>query len=194
MADVPTTMPRPVLVDALPGWLVRDVSLVLGSAAFLGIVGNIAVPLPFTPVPLSLATFAVLLTGAALGPWRAGLGMLLYLAAGAAGMPWFAEQNSGWNFPSFGYIIGYVLAAVLVGALARRGADRTTARTAAVMVLGNLAIYAVGVPWLMVSLGVDLGRALTLGLLPFLIGDALKVLLAAGTLRATWRLIGDGGR
>jgi biotin transport system substrate-specific component len=194
MAGMTEALARPVLADVLPGGLVRDASLVVGSAIFVGVVGNVAVPLPFTPVPLSLATFAVLLTGAALGPWRAGAGMLLYAAAGVAGMPWFAEQNSGWNFPSFGYIVGYVLAAVVVGWFARRGADRTVRSTAGVMVVGNLMIYAVGVPWLMVSIGVDLGRALVLGVLPFLLGDAIKLALAAGLLPATWKLVGDRTR
>ena len=191
MTGMPHALPRPVLADAIPGGLVRDATLVVGSAAFVGIVGNVLVPLPFTPVPLSLATFAVLLTGAALGPWRAGLGMMLFMSAGMAGMPWFAGANSGWAFPSFGYIVGYVLAAVLVGIFARRGADRTVLRTAGVMVLGNLLIYAIGVPWLMFSLEVTFGRALMLGAVPFLIGDALKVLLAAGLLPATWKLVGE---
>lgn len=182
---------RPVLADVIPGAMFRDVTLVIGSAVFVGLVGNVAVPLPFTPVPLSLATFAVLLTGAALGPWRAGMGMVLYLAAGVAGMPWFAQQNSGWNFPSFGYIIGYVCAAIVVGMFARRGADRTVLSTAGVMVVGNLVIYAVGLPWLMISVGEDLVGTLELGLLPFLLGDALKLALAAGLLPATWRLLGD---
>ena len=194
MTAAPHSLPRPVLAEAIPGGRVRDVTLVVGSAAFVGLVGNVAVPLPFTPVPLSLATFAVLLAGAALGPLRAGLGMGLYLLAGMAGMPWFAEQNSGWAFSSFGYIVGYVLAAVLVGMFARRGADRSVARTAGVMVLGNLMIYAIGVPWLMAFLGVGLGQALVLGVVPFLIGDALKVLLAAGVLPATWRLVGESDR
>ena len=194
MSGMAQALPRPVLADVLPGGLVRDVSLVVGSAAFVGVVGNVAVPLPFTPVPLSLATFAVLLTGAALGPWRAGLGMGLYLVAGMAGMPWFAEQNAGWNFPSFGYIVGYVLAAVLVGMFARRGADRTVVSTAGIMVLGNLLIYAIGVPWLMMSIGVDFGRALVLGVIPFLIGDAIKLALATGLLPATWKLVGEPDR
>jgi biotin transport system substrate-specific component len=189
-AAVPS-LPRPVLADALPGGRVRDVTLVVGSAAFVGVVGNVAIPLPFTPVPLSLATFAVLLTGAALGPWRAGLGMSLYLLAGVGGMPWFAEQNSGWAFASFGYIAGYVLAAVLVGMAARRGADRSVLGTAGVMVAGNLAIYALGVPWLMGFLGVGLTDALLLGVAPFLLGDAIKLLLAAGLLPATWKLLGE---
>lgn len=182
---------RPVLADVLPGGQVRDASLVIGSAVFLGLVGNVAVPLPFTPVPLTLATFAVLLTGASLGPFRAGLGMLTYLVAGVAGMPWFAEQASGWNFPSFGYIVGYVAAAVVVGIFARKGATRTVLRTVLVMALGNAVIYVFGVPWLMVSVDVNLTRALMLGVVPFLLGDTLKVVLAAGLLPATWKLVGE---
>lgn len=181
--------PRRVLADAIPGGIVRDVVLVTSSALFVGLAAQVAIPLPFTPVPLSLATFAVLLTGAALGPVRGGLGLLLYLTAGMAGMPWFSEQGSGWNFPSFGYIVGFVLAAVLVGALARRGGDRTVPRTAALMVLGNLAIYAAGVPWLMASINVGLAEALTLGVAPFLVGDALKLLLAAGLLPGAWKMV-----
>lgn len=133
-----------------------------------------AIPLPFTPVPISLQTFAVLLSAAALGPLRAGAGMTLYIVAGVAGFPWFAEQNSGIGFPSFGYIVGFVLAAVIVGALARQGADRSVLGTAVLMVVGNLVIYAIGVPYLAIAISVDLGEAIILGALPFLIGDGLK--------------------
>lgn len=180
--------PRRVLADVIPGGLVRDVVLIGSGALFVGLAAQVAIPLPFTPVPLTLATFAVLLTGAALGPVRGGLGLLLYLAAGMVGVPWFSEQGSGWNFPSFGYIVGFVLAAALVGALARRGGDRTVLRTAGLMVLGNLVIYAAGVPWLMASLDVGVGDALRFGLYPFLIGDGIKLLLAAGLLPAAWNL------
>ena len=81
-----------------------------------------------------------------------------------------------------------MLAAVLVGMFARRGADRTVVSTAGIMMLGNLLIYAIGVPWLMMSIGVDLGRALVLGVIPFLLGDAIKLALATGLLPATWKL------
>lgn len=180
-----------VLADVLPGGLVRDVTLVVGAAVALGAIGNVAIPLPFTPVPLSLATFAVLLTGAALGPWRAGLGMSLYLVAGVVGLPWFAQQRSGWAFASFGYIVGYVLAAMLVGHLARRGADRRLGTAARSMLAGNLVIYACGLPWLMLFLGVGLPEALTLGVLPFLIGDALKLMAATAVLPAAWKAVGS---
>ena len=179
-----------VLADVVPGGLVANIALVVGAAALVGLSAQAAIPLPFTPVPLSLATFSVLLAGAALGPVRAGAAMLLYLAAGMAGVPWFSDQASGWSFPSFGYIIGFVLAATFVGALAKRGADRTVLRTAGLMVLGNLVIYAVGAPWLATSLQIGAGEALQLGVLPFLPGDALKVMLAAGLLPAAWKLVG----
>lgn len=177
-----------VLADLVPGGLVRDVALVVGSAVFVGLSAQVAIPLPFTPVPLSLQTFAVLLSAAALGPARAAAGMLLYLGAGMAGVPWFSQQTSGWGFPSFGYVVGFVLAAVLVGVLARRGADRSIAGTAATMVAGNLVIYAVGVPYLAAAIGVDLPQAIALGAVPFLLGDLLKIVLAAGLLPAAWRI------
>ena len=101
----------------------------------------------------------------------------------------FAGQQSGWTIPSFGYMLGFVLAAVVVGALARRGADRTVARTAGLIVVGNLCIYAVGVPWLMASVGTGLGHALVLGVAPFRVGDAVKILLASLLLPAAWRLV-----
>ncbi|CAN5494481.1 MAG: biotin transporter BioY [Chloroflexi bacterium] len=182
-----------VLADVIPGGIVRNVSLVLGAAALTGAAAQIALPLPFTPVPISLATFAVLLSGAALGPLRGGLAMVLYLAAGVMGVPWFSDQNSGFGFPSFGYIIGFVLAATLVGALAQRGTDRSVGGVVWLMVLGNLVIYAVGVPYLAASIGVDLPQALALGTLPFLIGDGLKIALAAGLLPGAWRLVGGSG-
>ncbi|HUH16799.1 MAG TPA: biotin transporter BioY [Methylomirabilota bacterium] len=187
-----TVAHRPgVLADVMPGALVRDLALISGAAALTGVAAQIALPLPFTPVPLSLQTFTVLLAGAALGPLRGGLAMALYLTAGVMGVPWFSEQRSGWELASFGYIIGFVIAASLVGALARRGADRTVAGTVWLMILGNLAIYALGVPWLMGSLDVELVRALELGVVPVLIGDALKITLAAGLLPFAWRLVGS---
>jgi biotin transport system substrate-specific component len=180
-----------VLADLAPGALLRDVLLVVGAAALTGAVAQIAIPLPFTPVPITLQTFTVLLAGAALGPLRGGASMLLYVAVGAAGVPWFAQQASGTGIPSFGYIVGFVVAATIVGALARRGADRTVAGTLAIMVLGNLVIYAIGVPWLMAALSVDVPTGLGYGLWPFLVGDALKIALAAGLLPVAWRLAGD---
>ncbi len=181
---------RRVLVDLVPGGLVRDLALVAAAAALTGLAAQIAIPLPFTPVPISLQTFTVLLAGAALGPMRGIAAMALYLAAGAAGVPWFSDTTSGWAFPSFGYVIGFVLAAGLVGWLARRGADRSVAGTIGTMVAGNLVIYGVGVPYLAAAIDVGLPQAVVLGAVPFLLGDGLKILAAAGLLPAAWRLAG----
>lgn len=190
MTTLSVTRSHRVLADLIPGGLVRDAALIGGSAAFVGLLAQVSLPLGFTPVPLSGQTFAVLLSVAAIGPLRGVLGMLLYALAGMAGVPWFAEHSSGWSMPSFGYVLGFILAAAVVGTLARRGGDRTPMRTVALMVLGNLAIYAIGVPWLMASVHVGFGAALALGVRPFLIGDALKIVAAAALLPGTWRLVG----
>lgn len=183
------SLPTPrVLGDVIPGGLVRDSALVLGGAALTALAAQVSVPLPFTPVPLTLQTFAVLLVGAALGTARGVLSLLVYLAVGVAGAPVFSHGTSGSGGASFGYVVGFVLAAALVGLLAERGATRGPLRTAAVMVLGNIAIYAVGVPWLMAVTHVDLPKALALGVVPFLVGDAIKVAVAAGLFPAAWRL------
>jgi biotin transport system substrate-specific component len=190
MTTATTTAPdQRVLADLVPGGLVRDVLLVVGAAALTGLAAQVSIPL--WPVPITLQTLTVLLAGAALGPLRGGLSMGLYLLVGAAGLPWFAEGNSGVGFVTLGYVVGFVLAAILVGWLARRGADRTFRGTIGAMVLGNFVIYAVGVPYLAIALGIDLVEAIRLGAIPFLVGDALKVLLAAGLLPAAWRLAGQ---
>jgi biotin transporter BioY len=181
--------PRPlVLADLLPGQRVRDVLLVTGAAAFVGLAAQLSFHVPGTPVPVTGQTFAVLLAGAALGTWRAFAALALYVVAGAAGLPWYAAHGSGWGGASFGYLLGFVVAATAVGAVAARGGDRTPLRTAATMAGGTLLVYAVGVPWLAATLHIGLGRALALGARPFLVGDAVKVLLAAGLLPAAWRV------
>jgi biotin transport system substrate-specific component len=188
MSSITSVGPR-TLADAIPGGLVRDVALVAGGAVVVGLSAQVFVPLPFTPIPLSLQTLAVLLVGSALGSVRGLASMVLYLMIGIAGFGWFAQGRSGWEFASFGYILGFLAAAVVVGKLAEQGADRRPLRTVGAMVLGNLAIYAIGVPWLMVYAKLSLLPALVAGVLPFLIGDAIKIIVAAGLLPATWKLV-----
>ncbi|MFD4659591.1 biotin transporter BioY [Kitasatospora sp. NPDC058444] len=197
MATATTPIPRrTVLADLLPaastrlGAQARDLALVAGGAALTGLAAQLSVNVPGSPVPVTGQTFAALLVGTALGARRGVASLALYLLAGMAGLPWFAEGTSGWATASFGYVIGFVLAAALTGALARRGADRTPVNTAVTMVLGSLAIYAVGVPYLALSLHVSLARAAELGLYPYLVGDALKAALAAGALPLAWKLLG----
>jgi biotin transport system substrate-specific component len=190
VSNTQAAVARPaVLGDVVPGRLVRDIALVIGAAVFVGVAAQVSVPVPGTPVPVSGQTFAVLLSGAALGLNRSAVAMALYALAGALGMPWFAGGQSGWHLASFGYVLGFVLAGAAVGALAARGGDRSPLRTVATMTFGTLLIYAVGVPWLMAMTHSGLNAAFTMGVRPFLIGDALKVLLAAGLLPGAWRLV-----
>ncbi len=184
-----TPAPR-VLADAIPGSAVRDAVLVLGGAAFVGLAAQVVVPLPFTPVPITGQTFAVLMVGAALGTVRGLVAMAIYLLAGLVGVPWFASGSSAFEggvlTASFGYVVGFVLAGALVGWLAERGWTRTPWHTAGTFILGNIAIYAVGVTWLKVALAASWSDAIGWGLTPFLGGDALKIALAAGLFPAAW--------
>ncbi len=191
-----TAVPAPVLADLVPGRslnlpvrALRSAALAIGGTLFLAAVSQVAIPLPFTPVPISLGTAGVVLLGAGMGPRLGAASTLMYLIAGMAGAPIFAEQGSGWAFASFGYVIGYVPAAVIAGVLARRAADRSVWKTAALAGASTLAAYAVGVPWLMAFLGVDLATGMALGVFPFLIGDALKMIAAALLLPGAWKLV-----
>jgi biotin transport system substrate-specific component len=185
---IATPAPR-VLGDYIASTKAATIALVLGGSAFVGISAQVVIPLPFTPVPLTLQTFAVLLVGAALGTWRGVASMVVYAAAGTAGVPWFSAGSSGWGGASYGYILGFILAAGIVGRLAEHGATRTPLRTAGLMVLGNVVIYAVGVSYLKFAIDASWATALSLGMIPFLLGDALKIALAAGLFPATWKLV-----
>ncbi|RLL66797.1 biotin transporter BioY [Streptomyces sp. Z26] len=191
-----TVRPGAVLADVLPASTagrarVRDVALVVGGAALTGVAAQIAVPVPGSPVPVTGQTFAALLVGASLGARRGLASMALYAVAGVAGMPWFSEGATGAAMPSFGYILGMLLAATVVGALARRGGDRGVLRTAGTMAVGMAVTYAVGVPYLAFAADLSAGEAIADGLVPFLVGDALKAALAMGALPAAWKLVGE---
>jgi biotin transport system substrate-specific component len=188
VSAITVTGRRIVLADLVPGAWVRDIALVAAGAGFTGLAAQVAVNIPGSPVPVTGQTFAALLVGASLGWHRGVTSMLLYLVAGLAGVPWLSGGSSGWT-ASIGYVIGFVFAAALVGALARRGGDRTPLRTAATMALGNIVIYTFGVPVLMAATGFGLSTALAKGVLPFLAGDALKIVLAAALLPGTWSLV-----
>lgn len=178
-----------LLADALPRGTAVDIALVTGFAAFNGLAAQLTIPLPFTPVPLTMQTFAVLVTAAALGTVRGSLSLGLYVLIGAAGAPWFAHGGSGLGGPTFGYLIGFLLAGVLVGRLADRGVTHSTRQTILSFATGSIVIYAVGAPWLMVSTGMGFAAALKAGVVPFLIGDVIKAVAAGAVLPGVWRLI-----
>ena len=192
---MPAAAPRRlVLADLIPASRAKDAALVLGGTGVVAVLSQVAIPLGFTPVPLSLGTLGALLVGAALGPARAVLSLLLYVGAGIAGVGWFAGGASGWMFASFGYLLGFVLAAALMGRLARRGADRNVFGSIGLGLLGGAVIYAAGVPWLMAFLDVSFTEALALGVTPFLIGDVIKAVIVAVVLPGAWALIGRSAR
>lgn len=175
----------------------RAVLLATGGAALTAVAAQLVWFAPWNPaVPYTFQTAAVLLVGTALGS-RLGLAsMALYLAVGAAGVGVFADGSSGLApdgalRASIGYLGGFVLAAALVGWLAERGWDRTPLRTIGLMVIGNLAIYAIGVPVLAVVLNMSAADALWHGALVFAPWDAIKLAAAAGLLPVAWRLLGQ---
>ncbi|HSU34634.1 MAG TPA: biotin transporter BioY [Propionibacteriaceae bacterium] len=190
MSSITSVSPR-TLADVIPGGLARSIALVVGGAVFVGLTAQVSIPLWFTPVPLSLQTFSVLLVGAALGSRRGLASMALYLLVGMAGVPWFAEGKSGWQLATIGYVVGFVAAAWLVGLLAERGADRKPLRAAGMMVVGNLVIYIFGVTGLVMMTSMTPAVAVAKGVVPFLLGDAIKIIFAAALLPAAWKLVGS---
>lgn len=194
MTALTQTLPRP---RSRGGALALDAALVIGGSLFIALLAQVTIKLPFTPVPITGQTLGVLLVGTAYGWVRAGLTLSLYLAEIAVGLPFAAEGEAGverltLSTPSGGYLWGFLAAATLCGWLANRGWDRSLGSSLGVMLLGNIVIYAFGIPWLAASLDIPIAEALELGLYPFVIGDVLKLLIAAGMLPAAWRLVRPG--
>ena len=190
MSSVSYAHRRPVvLADLISMSAVGSAVLVVSGAALIGALAQVAVPLPFTPVPLTGQTLGVLLVAGALGRWRGMAATGLYGVAGVLGVPWFAGGTSGWAMASFGYIIGFVVAAAVAGRLAERGWDRRPLRAFATMLLADAVILAIGTIWLAGALQVSLVRAVQLGVLPFIVGDLLKAAIAAGLLPSAWWIV-----
>ena len=178
------------MVPARAGVHVYNVLLVLAGSALIALSAQVAIPLPFSPVPVTGQTFAALLVGAALGATRGSAAVLAYLAEGAAGLPVFAGGLAGPAIllgPTGGYLLGFLPAAWICGALAERGWDRHFLSTLAAMTLGDIAIFAVGVPWLARYVGAE--NAVAFGLTPFVVGNIAKIVLAAGALPFAWACV-----
>jgi len=192
----PHTIPH-TLGDAVPVRRWRTATLVAGGALLTALAAQIRIPLGFTPVPMTGQTFAVLLVGASLGARRAAASQALYWVLALVGLPVLAEGKGGWTVATgatAGYLAGFVVAAALVGYLSQRGQDRSVVTSIPQMLLGSVIIYAMGVSWLAHSLNVpvysgDGKDAFTYGLTPFIVGDLLKMLLAAVLTPAAWALV-----
>jgi biotin transport system substrate-specific component len=179
----------------------RHVALIVVGAILISLSANYAVPVPGSPVPITGQTFAVLLVGGALGARRGVLSVGLYLALGLF-LPVYAEHQSGISTilslssgslvlgATGGYLIGFLAAAALVGRLAELGWDRHLGGAVAAMAIGNLLIYAVGLPWLMLAADLPLSKAVALGLTPFIVGDIVKIALAGAIFPFAWWVVG----
>jgi biotin transport system substrate-specific component len=170
--------------------LFRDTLLVLAASLVTALAAQIAIPLPWSPVPVTGQTFAVLLSGAVLGARRAFLAQLVYLIEGSIGLPVFAGGAAGIARivgPTGGYLAAFPFAAALTGWLAQRGWDRRFLTTFAALLLGSVVIFALGLSWLSRFLPAD--RLLVSGLLPFIPGDVLKSALAAIAFPVAWRWV-----
>jgi biotin transport system substrate-specific component len=189
-----------VVIGAIVIALTANLQVVLAGQTIV-LPGDVRVTLPTSPVPITAQTFSVLLVGGALGFRRGILAVGLYLvvglllpvyAGGASGIDTFlARGDGGWVFGATGgYLLGFLLAAGLVGRLAELGWDRHVGGAVVAMIIGNLAIYAVGIPWLMLATGFDVSTAIAKGLAPFVFGDLLKLALAGIVFPAAWWLVG----
>ena len=165
-----------------------DIALIIGSSLLIGLCAQLAIPL--WPVPVTGQTFAVLMVGALIGARRGCLAVLAYIIEGAAGLPVFAMGRGGFavlrGFTA-GYLVGFIAAAYIVGLLAQKGWDRRIGTTILAMVLGNIVIYTFGLLWLSSLPGIN--NVLREGLYPFIIGDLLKIALAAILLPSGWKLL-----
>ena len=170
---------------------VRNAALVLGLTALTAMSAYVSIPLPFTPVPLTLQTFAVLAGSAALGAERAVLAQVLYITLAVAGAPILAGGAGGREEvigATGGYLLGFVLASYVVGRISAAGASTKTSTTALAYVAGSLVIYSLGAPWLAYVAGFSMSEAIAAGVVPFLIGDAIKALAAGAVLPLAWKL------
>jgi len=167
-----------------------DIALVLVGSLFVAAMSQLVIYLPFSPVPITAQTFAVLLVGAALGSRRGGLSLLLYIAEGSMGLPFFSGGRAGLGMllgPTGGYLVGFVAAAVLIGWLAEHGWDRKILRALVAFAAGSLVIYFFGAIQLAAWIGFE--KAFVAGVLPFLAGDVIKIGLATLSLPFAWKLV-----
>jgi len=173
--------------------LARDAALVVAGSLIVALSAQVAVRLPFSPVPVTAQTLAVLLVGATLGSKRGALSLLAYLVEGLAGLPVFAAGASGPAYllgPTGGYLAGFVAAAFVTGWLVERGWGKHVGRALLAMLAGSATIYLFGLSWLSLFAG---RQALALGLLPFLAGDVVKAIAGAALLPAGWWIVGRRG-
>ncbi len=169
-------------------WIRSLFLIVLGSLLLAALA---QIQIPFTPVPITGQTFGVLLIGALLGSKRSTATMILYITEGSLGLPFFAGGASGIGIltgATVGYLAGFVVATYVIGLLAERGLERSVRTSIVPFLIGTVIIYIFGVAWLGIFLK-SFSKAIEFGLTPFLIGDAIKLILASLLLPTTWKFV-----
>ena len=181
----------PIRVGERLSTRVRHAALITAGALLIYLTAQIYIVRE--PVPLTGQTFGVLAVGGALGMRRGLAAVVLYVLLGIVGLPFFAEGKGGlqiiWGATG-GYLIGFALAGALVGRLAELGWDRRLGGALGAMLLGEVVIYAVGLPWLKAVTGMSAQDTIANGLTPFILWDAAKLLVAAGLFPLAWWVIG----
>jgi len=180
---------------------IRHIALICVGAAFIAMTANIAFTIPGNPIPITGQTLAVLVVGGALGLRRGALSVALYIVLGLF-LPVYAGQQHGLTTiiglnpagvvmgARGGYLVSFLFAAALVGWLAEMGWDRHIGGAVGAMILGEVVVYAIGVPWLALALHKSPAEAIALGFTPFIVGDAIKLAIAAGIFPFAWWLVG----
>lgn len=173
---------------------ISSTAWIVAGSLFIAALSQLSIPLPFTPVPLTGQTLAVLLVGAALGSRRGLAAAALYLAEGAAGLPFFAGGATGLSVltgATAGYLGGFLVAAFVVGLLCERELDRKFKTAVPVFVLGQLIIYVLGASLLHLAMPnmITWKSALSFGVIPFIPGDLLKIAVASSSLPYAWKWV-----
>ena len=182
------------LIDrVIPRSAINNVALILSGAVFTAYAAQLVVPM--WPVPITAQTLAVLLVGSVLGATRGAISLIVYFSMGAVGLPVFSAATSLSFGPTFGYLVGFIAAAGVVGYLSQRGWHKSVAGVLGSFAIANSVIYLVGLPWLAFALGSigvdnDLASVAAAGLAPFIIGDVIKMTLAAALLPLAWKFLG----
>ena len=191
----------PIRVGERMSARLRHIAMICVGAIFIAATSNIAFVIPGNPIPITGQTLSVLVVGGALGLRRGLMAVSLYLILGLF-LPVYAQQAHGLSTivgfgaggatlsPVGGYLVSFIFAAALVGWLAENGWDRHIGGAIGAMILGEIVIYAIGVPWLAVALNVSPAKAISLGFTPFIVGDAIKLAIAAGIFPIAWWLVG----
>jgi biotin transport system substrate-specific component len=184
-------------MDGRTAQVARDLLLIVAGAALTALAAQVSFTIGGNPVPYTLQTAAVLVTGTALGAGRGFASMLLYVAAGALGLGVFADGGSGLTAeagglaPTIGYLFAFIVAATLCGRLAQRQWERTRTGAFLLMLLGSFVIYLIGVPILAATTGMAFSEAVYWGAIVFIPWDLAKVVVATFAFPFAWRLAGD---